>query len=552
MKDLATALAALRAQHQYRRRAVVDGPQGTAIVIDGTRYLSFCSNDYLGLANHPRMIAALKEGADQYGAGSGASHLVTGHQRPHHELEEALAEFTQRPRALLFSTGYMANLGVVAALAGRGDTVFEDRLNHASLLDAGLLSGARLRRYAHNDVDDLARRLGAKENSRHPPPTPSPPRPAARLPSDLLQHARDLRHGATDAEQLLWQCLRNRRLAGVKFRHQHPIGHYIADFYCEEHSLVIELDGGQHSAQQAYDEQRTAFMHKRGLTVLRYWNNQVLGETEAVIEAIWNQLVRHRPTPSPPAPLPRAGEGGESPSPVNGRRDGDEGVEHGDEPDTGTTLILTDGVFSMDGDLAPLPQLADVARRHDAWLMVDDAHGLGVLGAHGRGIVEHYGLDHAAVPILIGTLGKALGSFGAFVAGSEDLIEYLIQRARPYIYTTALPPAVAHATLASLRLVQEENWRREHLHALIARFRRGAAQLGVDLPPSATPIQPLLLGDSVSALAASAALRERGIYVTAIRPPTVPAGTARLRITLSAAHSVADIDRLLAALEAVL
>ncbi len=395
MKDLAAALAALRAQHQYRSRAVVESPQGTEIVIGGTPYLSFCSNDYLGLANHPRMIAALKAGADRYGAGSGASHLVTGHQRPHHELEEALAEFTQRPCALLFSTGYMANLGVVAALAGRGDAVFEDRLNHASLLDAGLLSGARLRRYAHNDVGDLARRLSAQKNSRH-------------------------------------------------------------------------------------------------------------------------------------APTP------------------------GDDLASDSLLIVTDGVFSMDGDLAPLPQLADVARRHDAWLMVDDAHGFGVLGAHGRGIVEHYGLNQETVPILIGTLGKALGSFGAFVAGSEDLIEYLIQRARPYIYTTALPPAVAHATLASLRLVQEESWRREHLQQLIARFRCGAAQLGAHLLPSATPIQPLLLGDSATALAISAALRARGIYVTAIRPPTVPAGTARLRIALSAAHSETDVDRLLTALEAVL
>lgn len=227
-------------------------------------------------------------------------------------------------------------------------------------------------------------------------------------------------------------------------------------------------------------------------------------------------------------------------------------MEQGDEPDTATTLILTDGVFSMDGDLAPLPRLSDIAQRHGAWLMVDDAHGLGVVGANGRGSVEHHGLDHAAVPILIGTLGKALGGFGAFVAGSDDLIEYIVQRARPYIYTTALPPAVAHATLTGLRLAQEESWRREHLHALIARFRRGAAQLGANMLPSVTPIQPLLVGDSERALALSAALRARGIYVTAIRPPTVPAGTARLRITLSAAHSEAQVDRLLTALEAVL
>jgi len=570
MRDLAAELARLRTEHRYRSRAVADGPQGVEITVDGARYLSFCSNDYLGLANDPRVIAALKEGADKYGAGSGASHLVTGHQRPHHELEEALAAFTGRPRALLFSTGYMANLGTVAALAGRGDALFEDRLNHASLLDAGLLSGARLRRYAHNDVNDLTRRLNAQHEPSPPPGfaplatlsphageggnSPSPasgrrvwdegadasymPRPPARLPADLLNHARNLRHKATDAEQLLWHLLRNRRLAGAKFRRQHPIGPYIADFHCNEYLLVIELDGGQHSEQKNYDAQRTAFLQAQGLTVLRFWNNQILSETEAVLEAIWNHVANYEQAPSPPAgfaPLatlsPHAGEGSASKT---------------------TTLIITDGVFSMDGDLAPLPQLAAVAQRYDAWLMVDDAHGLGVLGKHGRGVLEQCALTHREVPILIGTLGKAFGTFGAFAAGSEDLIEYLIQRARPYIYTTALPPAVAHATLASLRLVQEEGWRREHLNALIARFRRGAAQLGANVLPSDTPIQALIAGDSAQALALSAALRQRGIYVAAIRPPTVPTGTARLRITLSAAHSEAHVDRLLAALEATL
>lgn len=379
MRDLAAELARLRTEHLYRSRVVVDGPQGAEIVVDGTRYLSFCSNDYLGLAGHARVIAALKEGAELYGAGSGASHLVTGHQRPHHALEEALAAFTGRPRALLFSSGYMANLGTVAALAGRGDLLWEDRLNHASLLDAGLLSGARLQRYPHADTVTLQQRLG-------------------------------------------------------------------------------EYTG------------------------------------------------RH-------------------------------------------IMLITDGVFSMDGDVAPLPRLAEIAQRHEAWLMVDDAHGLGVLGAGGRGTLEHFALNDKAAPILIGTLGKAFGTFGAFVAGSEELIEYLIQRARPYVYTTALPPAVAHATLASLRTLEEEGWRREHLHHLIARFRRGAEQLGMEMLPSATPIQPLLVGESEQVLALSAALRQRGIYVGAIRPPTVPQGTARLRITLSAAHSEVDIDRLLAALE---
>lgn len=379
MRDLAAELARLRTEHLYRSRAVIDGPQSVEITVNGARYLSFCSNDYLGLANHPRVVAALKEGAEKFGAGSGASHLVTGHQRAHHALEEALAAFTGRPRALLFSSGYLANLGTVAALAGRGELVWEDRLNHASLLDAGQLSGARLQRYPHGDSDALRQRL-AENTGRH-------------------------------------------------------------------------------------------------------------------------------------------------------------------------TMIITDGVFSMDGDLAPLPQLAEIAQGHEAWLMVDDAHGLGVLGAGGRGIVEHFGLDATAVPILIGTLGKAFGTFGAFVAGSEELIEYLIQRARPYVYTTALPPSLAHATLTSLRILQKEDWRREHLQNLITRFRRGAEQLGMHLLPSPTPIQPLLIGSSEQALALSAALRRHGIYVSAIRPPTVPKGTARLRITLSATHSEAHVDRLLSALE---
>ena len=381
MRDLAAELARLRSEHLYRSRAVVDGPQGAEIVVDGTRYLSFCSNDYLGLANHPRVSAALKEGAEKYGVGSGASHLVTGHQRPHHALEEALAAFTGRPRALLFSSGYLANLGTVAALAERGDTLWEDRLNHASLLDAGRLAGARLQRFPHGDTTALRARLAT-----------------------------------------------------------------------------------------------------------------------------------------------HAGRCG---------------------------MIISDGVFSMDGDLAPLPQLAAIAQEHQAYLMVDDAHGLGVMGTHGHGTLEHFGLDRDAVPVLIGTLGKAFGTCGAFAAGDEDLIEYLIQRARPYVYTTALPPALAYATLASLHVLQEEDWRRQHLHNLITRFRRGAEQLGLTLLPSSTPIQPLLVGAADRTLALSQALRRRGIYVSAIRPPTVPKDTARLRITLSAAHSEVQVDQLLSTLESV-
>ena len=379
MKDLSRQLEQRRQNSLYRERRVLDSPQGVEITIDGKQLLSFCSNDYLGLANHPDVIAAFHRGLDQYGAGSGAAHLVTGHSRAHHELEEALADFTGRPRALLFSTGYMANLGVMSALLGRGDHVFEDRLNHASLLDGARLSEAKLRRYAHNDMGQLAAALSS----------------AAK----------------------------------------------------------------------------------------------------------------------------------------------------------GESLVATDGVFSMDGDIAPLVTLSETAARHAAWLMVDDAHGLGVLGRNGRGSVDAAGLDGRAVPVMVGTLGKAFGTFGAFVAGSEALIETLIQSARTWIYTTALPPAVAVATTAALAHVREDDWRREQLTQLVARFRQGAAQLGLQLAQSATPIQPLVVGSAADAVSLSEALRERGILVTAIRPPTVPEGTARLRVTFSAAHTGAQVDRLLEGLE---
>ena len=382
MKDLAAELAAREAAGLYRRRRVIDSPQGPILRSEGRELLSFCSNDYLGLANHPELIAALKRGADEYGVGSGAAHLVNGHSHAHHALEEELAAFTNRPRALLFSTGYMANLGVAGALLGRGDCAFEDRLNHASLLDAGLLSGARLVRYAHADAAALEAKLQASKSEEK--------------------------------------------------------------------------------------------------------------------------------------------------------------------------LVLTDGVFSMDGDIAPLPALAEAAMPNGAWMMVDDAHGIGVLGHSGGGCLQHFGLGLDEVPILMGTLGKAIGSFGAFVAGDEALIETLINKARPYIYTTAMPPAVAEATRASLRLVQSDGWRREKLHSLIARFREGAGQLGLKLMDSITPIQPLQVGDAHEAVRLSEALLERGILISAIRPPTVPEGTARLRITLSAAHSEEQVDRLLTALEEVM
>jgi len=381
MKSLHDYLACRHAQDLYRMRRVLDSPQGVEVEADGRRLLAFCSNDYLGLANDPRVTAALADGARRWGAGSGASHLVTGHLRPHHALEEELAAFVGAERALLFSTGYMANLGVAAALAERHGVLYEDRLNHASLIDAARLTRARVARYPHADIA----RLGA-----------------------------------------------------------------------------------------------------------------MLGD----------------------APQP-------------------------------AQLILTDAVFSMDGDLAPLPDLLRLAHAHGARLLADDAHGFGVLGANGRGTFEHFGLKPTGSAILMGTLGKAFGTFGAFVAADADVIETLIQEARTYIYTTALPPAVAEATRASLRIVQQEPWRREQLHARVARFRRGAREAGLVLTESVTPIQPLILGATATTLAASESLRTAGILVPAIRPPTVPEGSARLRITLSAAHTEAHVDRLIETLTAL-
>jgi 8-amino-7-oxononanoate synthase len=386
---LATSLAGVREAGRYRARRTVDSRERgtTRLTVDGRAVIAFGSNDYLGLADHPRVTEACIEAARRWGVGSGAAHLVSGHCREHRLLEEALAAFTGRARALLFSTGYMANLAVIGALAGRGDRVIEDRLNHASLLDAGLASGARFARYAHCDASALARRLGA----------------------------------------------------------------------------------------------------------------------DAV----------------PPA----------------------RGVSR--------TVVATDGVFSMDGDVAPLREIAALCRAHGAWLMVDDAHGFGVLGAGGRGSVEAAGLTPDDVPVLMCTLGKALGVFGAFVAGSENLVETLIQRGRSYIYTTAMPPALAAATRAALAVQAEEGWRRKRVLAHALRFREGARSLGLALLPSGTPIQPVLCGSETAALAASAALFAAGLWVPAIRPPTVPSGRSRLRITFSAAHEDRDVDRLLEALAAL-
>jgi 8-amino-7-oxononanoate synthase len=384
-QPLEPALAEIERQHLRRRRATVDAyPEKgshTQVIVDGRRLVDFSSNDYLGLAAHPALAGAMAACAARSGAGSGASHLISGHGQEHAALEEELAAFIGRPRALLFSTGYMANLGVVTALAGRGESVLLDRLSHASLIDAGLLSGARFRRYPPCDAA-AARRLLAES------------------------------------------------------------------------------------------------------------------------------------TPQ-------------------------------------TSVVATDGVFSMDGDVAPLVALSEAARAHAAWLVVDDAHGIGVLGANGRGAVEAAGLNCEEVPVLVGTLGKAFGSFGAFVAGTEDLVELLIQRARSYIYTTALPQPVAAATRAALRIAREESWRRQRVLTLTERFRAAARRAGVPLADSATPIQPIPLGSSQAALAAQHALHEAGFWVVAIRSPTVPAGSERLRITLTAGHEESQVDALVEALSRI-
>ena len=352
-----------------RQRNTLNSPQSPHIVVNGQSYLTFSSNDYLGLANHPQLVAAWQSGAQQWGVGSGAAHLVTGHSTAHEELELALAAFVGKPAALLFSTGYMANAGAVQGLVGKTDLVFADKLNHASLNEAMRLSRATVKRYRHNDVSHLETLL-------------------------------------TDAPQ-------------------------------------------------------------------------------------------------------------------------------------GRKLIITDAVFSMDGDIAPLPELLELCEKYNAWLLVDDAHGFGVLGAQGRGALAHFGL-HSPRIIYMATLGKAAGVFGAFVAAEKVVIDTLINHAPSYIYTTATPPALAYTTLASLRLIESGDDRRVHLQTLITQLR--CELHGLPLMLSETPIQPLLVADSSAALSLSAKLRTLGIWLSAIRPPTVP--SARLRITLSATHTKADVSRL--------
>lgn len=379
------ALEQRNEQHLLRRRVSLDSPQQAEVEIDGQRLINFCSNDYLGLACEGG--DALAKAASKWNLGSGASHLVCGHSSAHHELEQALADHTGYPRALLFSSGFMANVGTISALAQRGDLIFQDKLNHASLLDGAQLSRAKLLRYRHCDYAQL---------------------------DDMLANASD---------------------------------------------------------------------------------------------------------------------------------------------DSGEKLIVSDSIFSMDGDLADVAQLANIAEKHQSLLMIDDAHGLGILGSkennQGNGVRDHFGLSDQQLPVYVGTLGKALGGYGAFVAGSEELIDYLVQFARPYIYTTALPPALAEAMLFNLELIKQPE-RRNTLNQHIEYFRQQAENLALPLMPSESAIQPLLIGDADKAMTISEQLKQRGLWVSAIRPPTVPAGSARLRITLTAGHSREQIDLLLKALAEVM
>ena len=361
----------------YRDRLILEGSHGVNVSIAGQEYLSFCSNDYLGLANHPELIEAACEGAHQYGVGAGASHLIIGHHTSHHKLEEMLANFTGFPRALLFSSGYMANAGVVSSLVGRGDEIYSDKLNHASLNDAAMLSHAKWIRYPHFDLAILENRLSVSQAK------------------------------------------------------------------CK--------------------------------------------------------------------------------------------------------LVITDAVFSMDGDIAPVAELLVLCEKYNAWLLLDDAHGFGVLGNEGRGIVSHYALSSPRI-IYMATLGKAAGVSGAFIAGQEVVIETLIQYARSYIYTTAMPPLLSCALLKSLALIKGEGWRRKKLMQLTEHLKKDLKLLRWNLLPSDTPIQPIIIGGNREVMQVRNALQDKGILVSAIRPPTVPKNSARLRISLSATHSIKDVERLVIAL----
>jgi 8-amino-7-oxononanoate synthase len=373
MSDFDAELAELDTQALRRRRHIVDSPCAPQLVVDGRPVLAFCSNDYLGLASDPALVAAAQEGARLYGVGSGASPLINGHMTPHAALERRLAKFTGMECALLFSTGYMANLGTVPAFAGRGDAIFCDKLNHASLIDAARLSHADLSIYPHLDLAALDCELAASQARRK--------------------------------------------------------------------------------------------------------------------------------------------------------------------------LVVTESVFSMDGDLAPLRDLLALAERHDAWMLVDDAHGFGLLGPQGRGAAAHFGLASPRL-LYMGTLGKAAGGAGAFVAGTENAIEWILQKGRTYIFSTAEPALIAHTLLKSVDLIEQGNERRRHLAGLIALLHSSLKLKRWRLLPSETAIQPLLIGENAETMDVASRLFARGIWVPGIRPPTVPAGTARLRITLSAAHTEAHVARL--------
>jgi len=377
IETFAQQLDAMEERALLRQRRVVDSGCGAVMEVDGRRLLTFCSNDYLGLAAEPALVAAAREGAQRYGVGAGASQMISGYHAPHQALEERLAEFVGMPRALCFSSGYLANIGIVTALVAPGDGVFSDQLNHASLIDGVRLSGADRHVYPHLDMVELAAQLAASRAARK--------------------------------------------------------------------------------------------------------------------------------------------------------------------------LVVSDAVFSMDGDLAPLPELLALCEQHDAMLLIDDAHGFGVLGPQGRGAVAQFGLASPRI-LYMGTLGKAAGVAGAFVAGADAVIEWLLQSARTYIFETGAPPLLAHATLTAIDLIERGDLRRQRLQRLIAQLRPGLQGLRWTLGDSATPIQPLLIGSNEDALAVGAALLEQGIWAPVIRPPTVAPGTARLRISLSAAHTPEQLDRLIDAI----
>ena len=378
--DIERWLTDRRDRGLYRHRRIVGSPQGNEIIVDGRKLLNFCSNDYLGLANDKRLKEAFKQGADQWGVGASASHLISGHTHAHDALEEILADFVGRPRALLFSSGYAANMGTINSLVSEGDHVFQDRLNHASLLDGGWISRAHFHWFKHRDTKNLEEQLERTQGA------------------------------------------------------------------------------------------------------------------------------------------------------------------------SGRSMVISDGTFSMDGDFCRIDSIVQVAQKHNSWVMVDDAHGIGVHGQDGVGLIDPKKFSTEDIPVLVGTLGKAFGTSGAFVAGEESLIELLIQKARSYVYSTAMPSAIAVATMKSVEIVKKEQWRREHLTDLINIFRDGARSLGFQISDSISPIQPLLLGNPERAMKLSSVLEDAGILISAIRPPTVPEGTSRLRITLTAAHTIGNIEKLLESL----